>query len=46
MSALALTTSGIHAVDPRSFFLSALEEDAVPDAARKRLSYAMVKDLP
>ena len=46
MSALALATSQIHAVDPRPFFLPALEEDGVTHAARKRLSYAMVKDLP
>lgn len=41
MSALALTTTRVHAVDPRSFFLQALEEDPVAHEARRRLSYVM-----
>lgn len=41
MSALALTTTRVHAVDPRSFFLPALVEDPWVHAARRRLSHTM-----
>jgi hypothetical protein len=46
MSALALTTSRVHAVDPRSFFLPALQEDLLAHEARRRLSYVMRPGLP
>ena len=44
MSALALTTTRIHAVDPRAFFLSALDEDRELTAERRLLSLSMAPD--
>ncbi|MFL6165790.1 MAG: DUF6077 domain-containing protein [Ornithinibacter sp.] len=41
MRALALTTTEIHAVDPRVFYLSALDESPRAHAARVRLSRSM-----
>ena len=41
MSAMALTTTDVHAVDPRSFFLPSIVEDLGQNAARRRLSSDM-----
>jgi hypothetical protein len=41
MSALALTTTEVHAVDPRPFFLPSIVEDVGANAARRRLSSDM-----
>jgi hypothetical protein len=44
MSALAITTTRIHAVDPRPFFLPALDEDPELNAQRRLLSLSMASD--
>ncbi|HEX5429270.1 MAG TPA: hypothetical protein VFX00_13165 [Pedococcus sp.] len=44
MSALALTTTRIHAVDPRPFFISSLDEDPRLSAGRRLLSLSMAED--
>ena len=41
MRALALTTTRVHAVDPRSFYLDSLDEPGEDHAARLRLSESM-----
>lgn len=49
MGALALTTTRIHAVDPRAFFLSALDERPDLNAERRLLSRSMapgIVDIP
>ncbi len=46
MSALALTTTQMHAVDPRAFFLSALDEPALLHSSRTILSRTMAPTPP
>ena len=41
MRAIALTTTRLHAVDPRSFYLDSLDEPDGAHAARVRLSESM-----
>jgi hypothetical protein len=41
MGALALTTTDVHAVDPRAFFLPGIVEDVGRNGARRRLSSDM-----
>jgi hypothetical protein len=41
MRALALTTTEVHAVDPRAFYLSGIDEPGEAHAARVRLSRSM-----
>jgi hypothetical protein len=41
MRALALTTTRIHSVDPRAFYLDAIDESPAAHAARLRLSASM-----
>lgn len=45
MGALALTTTRIHAVDPRAFFLSALDEPPERNAERRLLSRTMAPGI-